>query len=232
MNAPTEREAIDLRLCILEALLVGVSICGGRISDAQCSLWPAEMQAIQRAGSKRLAEFTAGRTYARMALRELGFRDEAIPVGANRQPLWDRTRVTGAISHTDHLCYALVAKVDDSAAIGFDLARNQSLAHDVRALILAGQMPPPAVDGIDPGLLVLTMKEAFFKAYFPLTQCFLEPEHIRIDLDAERSTFVANLVSPDRPPLLDRRRWSGWFGSRHQHVWAFLPVARQESFET
>ena len=71
-------------------------------------LRPEERAYVESAVPRRVREFAAGRQCARLALRELGGPDEAIPVGLSRQPKWP-PGIVGSITHTVGYCLAVVA---------------------------------------------------------------------------------------------------------------------------
>ncbi|MDC0736821.1 4'-phosphopantetheinyl transferase superfamily protein [Cognatishimia sp. SS12] len=93
-------------------------------------LWQAEEAAIAAARPARRVEFTAGRAAARKALLALGRAPSAIPMGADRAPVWPRA-IVGSIAHDDRACIAVVAERDRMRAIGIDLEPDAPLEADL-----------------------------------------------------------------------------------------------------
>jgi 4'-phosphopantetheinyl transferase EntD len=119
-------------------------------------------------------EFTAGRTVARLAMRELGLVASGIPQGSSGEPIWP-DGVCGSISHTDLHAVALVARRTEFDSVGVDLDDDRLIgdraARDVtwfRELRLVRSL------GLSENLgsaqnFVFSAKEAVFKCQYPLT---------------------------------------------------------------
>src|SRR5580692_9704966 len=67
-------------------------------SFANAPLFPIEISVIASAAPPRMATFRAGRACARGALKELGSRNVAIPIGPSGAPIWPPGFV-GSITH-------------------------------------------------------------------------------------------------------------------------------------
>lgn len=124
----------------------------------------AEQAAVAKAIAKRKTEFSAGRDAARDALGQLGLSTVEIPVGKRRAPVWPEG-ICGSITHSDALCIAAVARQSDFGSIGIDAEHDTPLKDDLRSAILhESELHVSGAKAIE----LFSMKEALFKALFPL----------------------------------------------------------------
>lgn len=167
----------------LHALLPGsVGVALRRIDTPAPPLWPGEGDAIARAIPARQQEFAAGRTAARAALQQAGLAPCSLPMGPDRAPLWPATAV-GSISHAGGWAAAVAARSDLWAGLGLDLEPAAPMPEEMAALIRApgdddAGLLPPALSAT----LLFSLKEAAFKAQFPLTGLWLEPREVPLRL--------------------------------------------------
>lgn len=128
-------------------------------------LMGGESLLVARAVPKRVAEFSAGRDAARAALADLGAEPQEILRGIDRAPIWP-TGFCGSITHSASLCLAVAARRVDVVSVGVDLETDAPLDIELREAILH-----PDERHLDDlaALRVFSMKEALFKALFPVT---------------------------------------------------------------
>lgn len=162
--------------------------------DDGAALWPGEAFA---AVPKRMTEFRAGRAAARHGLRLLNVSEAAIPMAANRAPVWP-AEVTGSISHCAGACLAVVAKCADFRGIGLDLEPANPLPPELWQDIL---MPSERrqMKGLS-GLMALRFfvaKEAAYKAQFAVTKRLLDFHDMEII--AQDQDFSARFAAPVPP---------------------------------
>lgn len=175
----------ELITALRQAALFGVVFAEG---DATAPLWPGE--ALVAAVPKRLAEFAAGRNAARRAMAQLGLPPAAVPMQADRSPLWPTT-VTGSISHCAGACIAAMAHARDYAGLGLDLEPVQPLTADLWPLVLT----TPALARLpqdQPGLMALQVfcaKEAAYKAQYAVTGQLFDFQTLEVEV--QRQNFVA-----------------------------------------
>ena len=124
----------------------------------------AEQDAISNAIAKRKTEFSAGRDAARDALVQLGEGAVEIPVGLKRAPIWP-DGINGSITHSNEMCMAIAARNMDARSVGIDAEKDEPLKDDLRSAILHDS--ELNVSSFDATRL-FSMKEALFKALFPL----------------------------------------------------------------
>lgn len=166
----------------------------------------------------RLREFAAGRAAVARALAALGLPPLAVPMGADRAPLWP-AGVTGSITHTATACLAAVAPAAQLAGLGLDLEPDRPLPPDLWDSVLT-PAERAALPADDPGGRALTLfcaKEAAYKAQYPLTRTLIDFHTLQIAPDDAR--FTARLTRPV-PPLAAGRALPGAWGRAGGHVLA------------
>ena len=175
--------------------------------DAEAAgLFPEECRALAGAVERRRREFQAGRACARQAMRGLGIAPMAVPVGADRAPIWP-AGVIGSISHNETRCAAALALTSDRfRAIGLDIEAaaplDDAFTEEIctrREAAWLSRRPR-----VDRGLLlkaIFSAKECTYKCQYPLTGQIFDFTTIDIDLDIAAGWFEATFaqdVSPFR----------------------------------
>jgi 4'-phosphopantetheinyl transferase EntD len=160
-------------------------------------LFPEETAVIANAVDKRRREFTTARWCAREALAELGLPPSPIVPGLRGAPSWP-SGVVGSMTHCDGYRAAAVAPASAVRTIGVDAEPAGPLPDGVLEAIslpeerahitgLAAADPTVAWDR-----LLFCAKEAVYKAWFPLTERWLDFSEARIAFTAD--TFTARLL--------------------------------------
>lgn len=177
-----------------EHLRLGVGAAQSR--DA-CDLWPAEEKAMARATPARRAEFAAGRTAARQAMRAIGALPSEIPMAADRSPIWPRG-IIGSISHHDGQCVAIAARRRAAGGLGVDLDSTVDLPGDLWSEILTtsecnwlSEQPEKTRGGL--AKQIFSAKEAAYKALYPLSGRVVGFDAMTILPDPTHARFTAIL---------------------------------------
>jgi 4'-phosphopantetheinyl transferase EntD len=160
-------------------------------------LLPGEEAAVRGAVEVRRREFTTARHCAREALTQLGMPRVAIPAGGNGEPVWP-PGISGSVTHCAGYRAAAVARTEAVAAIGIDAEPNAPLSGDVLSMISR----PPERDmlaALPPGgacwdRLLFSIKEAVYKAWFPLAHRWLGFDEAQVAIDPESHAFRATLL--------------------------------------
>jgi 4'-phosphopantetheinyl transferase EntD len=152
------------------------------------TLLPEERQFLIRAVPKRVHEFAAGRACARAALADLGYAAAALPMNADRAPLWP-PGATGSITHTDNFCAAVAAPMRQIRALGLDAEPEQSVKPHLWRRIctpeeLAMLQAQDEQSALASATLLFSAKEAFYKCQYTLTREWLGFTDISVTLDA------------------------------------------------
>jgi 4'-phosphopantetheinyl transferase EntD len=185
----------------LEQIAVpGVAVAVQTATAPSEPLWARERIAMMRAVPQRVAEFTAGRAAARMAMQALGLPKAAIPLGPDRAPIWPKG-VVGSISHTDGTCVALVGRLGLVEAIGIDLELIDPLPSDLWSEVctgaeLAALDDQPAKAAGQMARLIFSAKECCYKCIYPQTRTFLGFGAMQILVHSDGDRFEATLLQP------------------------------------
>lgn len=184
-------------------------------------LHPDEAAVVAGARAPRRAEFAAVRECAREALTRLGVPPAPIlpqgsgPMWAARAPRWP-DGVVGSMTHVAGYAAAVVAPAALVASVGVDAEPNTPLPDDVREYVTlpderAALGCLAAADGaVAWDRLLFSVKEAVFKAWFPLTGRWLGFGQCRVELDVTggcRAHLLADLPPDGRVPGVLAGRW-------------------------
>ena len=148
----------------------GIEVRSRAITEADIEdLHPSEAELVERAISRRRAEFASGRALLRtmLATRTPIPRQ---PNGAPRLP----ADAKGSLAHDSDWVVAAITRRSDVAALGIDIEPDSVLTRDEQALIVG-----PADQVGDP-LLTFVQKEAVYKAWSSLGGRFLDHHEVVI----------------------------------------------------
>lgn len=151
--------------------------------DGSCLL-AEERPAVERACSKRVADFATGRWCAREAFRLLGLAPAPIPMEASRAPRWPSGFV-GSITHTEGYAAAVVAPSSRLAGVGVDaqVVEPGRINEGMAELILL----PGEEEGLrdlprdEARTLAFTAKEALYKCLNPIVGRFFGFHAARVE---------------------------------------------------
>lgn len=163
-----------------------------------------EAAQILTATESRKREFSAGRWCAREALKKLGYSPTPILRGARHEPIWPYG-IVGSITHCERYITAAVAKTSDCRTIGIDAEVYEELPCGVLESIAVEEevhwlMTAPA--GVHWSRIIFSAKEALFKAWYPLTETWLDFKDALIRFEPSESTFIAQ-IRGDKEGLSD-----------------------------
>jgi len=112
----------------------------------------------------------------------------------------------GSITHCEGFCGAVAAQLNDLAAIGFDVEASVKMKPEITALICTERELASAGEQIlgeaDPALIIFSAKEAFYKAWYTLTQVYLDFKDVLIVIDtsnAHGGTYSIRLNAVEHP---------------------------------
>ncbi|MEO5616022.1 MAG: 4'-phosphopantetheinyl transferase superfamily protein [Cypionkella sp.] len=165
----------------------------------QFALWPGED--LPGAIPARLAEFAAGRSAARQAMRSLGFAPVAIAMGSDRAPLWPEA-TTGSISHCAGACLAVMGLTRDYRGLGLDIEPLHALPAEFWSTVLRpdehkhiNDLPQPQ-QGLQ-ALRIFVAKEAAYKAQYAITRRIFDFQTLRITChDQSFTSEFCKTISP------------------------------------
>lgn len=180
--------------------------------DALKELEPAEGRCMTGMKHARRYEFAAGRSAARRALCGAGHPGGVIVAGADGLPVFPAGYL-GSISHKHGWAIAAAALVTTAAGVGIDLEFDEGQPDaDLQAEVV---LPSEEhfLDGVctaDPGItspetLVLSAKEAIYKAVFPLRRVRFDFDDLQLALDPKDRSFQAVRFPADEGILVGGR---------------------------
>ncbi|WP_296745556.1 4'-phosphopantetheinyl transferase [Mesorhizobium sp.] len=146
-------------------------------------LLPAESASIGTRESKARAATGAGRHIAHELLLRMGFADLAVLRGRSGDPIWP-AGVVGSIAHDDEMAVAVVARAGALRSVGIDIEPALPLPAELRSVVVA---PRDRLGDLGTGLdgrILFAVKEAAYKASFPLDGRVLGFEDIAVDFEA------------------------------------------------
>jgi len=189
-----------------------VGAASARLGDAIHPLFPGEEVFVANAVHKRRREFAVGRFCARRALLQIGFAPIAIPSAPDRSPIWPAGAV-GSISHDASLCVAVAAKGCDFRSIGVDIERIGAVSGELADMVLRPdeRFGPAEQQAGDADWLTLhfCLKEAAYKAFYPLCRQIIDFQAMRIGLAPAQGHFEASTTIPGAPSFAGRYALSG-----------------------
>lgn len=162
-------DTVESLKCSLDQMLPpGVAAFADQITDRDILFeYSEEEEQLINAVLKRRNEFIAGRRCARKALSEIGLAPRALVPDENRAPQWPNG-VMGSISHSGKLCCAVVAHSRAIACLGVDLEMTNRISSGVIKRVVHPWEKAFVNDNQTRGSLIFSVKEAFFKAQFPV----------------------------------------------------------------
>lgn len=192
----------------------------------QGPLHPEEEAALGVVAEARRRDFQAGRVCARQALVGLGLPAGPLLRRADRSPDWPPGAV-GSISHCRDFCAVAVGRTERYAALGLDVERaGRARPELARRICTAAERDRLDAFGPDGLGVVFSIKEAFYKAWNPLTGAELGFQDVETEIDRDACRFRARLIRTDAPSAVGRREVEGAFVVTHAHVAAGLVLPR------
>jgi 4'-phosphopantetheinyl transferase EntD len=153
----------------------------------ELALLPEELGAFANSVVKVRRASGAARMAARELLARLGHTRCALPKSEMGAPIWPEG-IVGSLAHDSDLAVAAVAARDGFCSIGIDIEPAQPLDPDLIELV-ATEEERRRLDS-DPcqGRLLFVVKEAVYKAVFPLDRIFLEHHDVEVDIASRTAT--------------------------------------------
>lgn len=191
-------------------------------SDAR--LFEVERRQTEGFGERRMADFTTGRHCARMAMRQFGLFDRAIPIGEGRQPVWPEG-ICGSISHSKGLSGAIVSSREHHLSLGLDVERRLSVDEKLWDHLFTGTdialLRSLGPDAREWATLLFSLKESFYKLQYPLSGRFLDFPEVSLMRfeDGFRAVWEEDLSLPE---TLKRHRLGHRFTEGHVVTFAIL----------
>jgi len=175
-NEPSLRQALDA--VAVPGLLIGHRVISlgdeGALRRAEAASISSSIANVRRASG-------AARMVARSLLAQLGYPEAQVPMGAGGAPVWP-VGVVGSLAHDDEIAVAAVGLRRDLASVGIDVEWAGALPSDMLALVATQCERRRIEDDLVKAKLLFAVKEAVYKAVYPLDRVFLEFGDIEVDL--------------------------------------------------
>jgi 4'-phosphopantetheinyl transferase EntD len=163
-------------------LLVGHRLISPGDEDALLAEEAASIAPV--VGARRAS--AAARIVARQLLAQLGHARAPLPKSASGAPIWP-AGIAGSLAHDEKVAVAAVGRQRDVGSVGIDIEPAVLLPPDMLALIATPQELRKIADDPLRGKLLFVVKEAVYKAVYPLDRVFLEFHDIEVDLAAGKA---------------------------------------------
>jgi 4'-phosphopantetheinyl transferase EntD len=167
-----------------------------RVKAVVTALDHGSLKPTKPGGSARHMERGAAAACAQQAVMRLGVIGNYVR-GEKGVPSWPYG-VTGAISHKRGLCVAVTTEIAVTPSVGVDIeCTGPPLPRTARRLVLCSvkdkRVPSRPYDGaqVDWARVVFSVKEAVYKAWYPLREKFLEPDDVSLTFDRAEWMFRA-----------------------------------------
>lgn len=182
--------------------------------DRECNPFPGESDLIGPAWARHRYQSLMARECARRGLIRLGYPPSAIPRLPRGVPSWPEG-ITGSLAHCTGYRAAIVGRTSDGRSAGIDAEPHCPLPQGVLELISssAEQRLLGRLDKVVPEIhwdtLLFCVKEAVFKAWFPLTKIWLPMTQSTAWLGADGSFRVVIQLRQDQPRDSTLLAWNG-----------------------
>ncbi len=143
----------------------------------------SEKEIAQSYGTKRLSDFCTGRYCMRRCTGHYGF-DGDILIGSKGMPLLPGY-ITASLSHSKNICGAVAGSTDRFQSLGLDIETVGRVNRDMWHLLFS-ETEMRFLENMDElqqsiaTTVFFSMKEAFYKMQYPLTETFLDFHDVEI----------------------------------------------------
>ncbi|MDV2979891.1 MULTISPECIES: 4'-phosphopantetheinyl transferase family protein [Micrococcaceae] len=209
--AGTSRETLP---DVAELVPQGFVVEEHRGQEEECAPWPGEDGLLGPGWAKNRYQSLMARECARRALIRLGQPPAAIPRTPNGAPSWP-DGIIGSLTHCEGYRAAIVGRTVHGRSAGIDAEVHRPLPHGVLDLIagvpekqLLGRLQDGA-PGVHWGTVLFCVKEAVYKAWFPLTRTWLPMTQASAWLGPDGTFRVSIRLRENQPGDLTLLSWKG-----------------------
>lgn len=187
--------------------------------------FPKLINAIER----RRREFAAGRACAQIAIQKLGHKNMSIPIKKDGLPLWPPLTV-GSITHCPNFCCAVVSDSRNMMSVGIDAEIRGAVGADIEDLISArderSKWPSTGISRSDTRSICFVAKEAFYKAYYPITSKFLDFHDVNVTIygGTSKGKFTVGFREADALDAIICRKMEGFWIIHEENVYSGVSV--------
>jgi 4'-phosphopantetheinyl transferase EntD len=178
--------------CAIDALAVPGLLIGHRVISLgdELALLHEEIASLSFSTIKRRRASGAARRVARELMNSMGFAGLPILRSTFGAPIWP-AGVVGSVAHDDRIAVAAVGLRRDLDAVGIDIEPAALLPPDLLELIATPRERRLIADHPLGAKVLFAIKEAVYKAAYPLDHEFLDFHDIEVDLAGRLATTRA-----------------------------------------
>lgn len=177
-------ESPTLATTLQDIALPGVLIGHRIIAEGDERGLLAEEQAIfARSVIKVQRASGAARIVARELMQRAGIAPQPVRKAEAGMPQWPDGLV-GSLAHDTHIAVAALARRADFSSVGIDIEPAEALEADLIDLVATERERRDIERSPLQGRLLFAIKEAVYKAAYPLDRTFLEHHDVEVDLRA------------------------------------------------
>jgi 4'-phosphopantetheinyl transferase EntD len=179
----------------IDAIAVPDLLIGHRMISQgdELALLHGEMASLSFPTIERRRASGAARRVARELMNSMGFVGLPILRSTFGAPIWP-AGVVGSMAHDDRIAVAAVGLRQDLDAVGIDIEPVAPLPPDMLELIATPRERRAIADNQLGAKLLFVIKEAVYKAAYPLDHKFLDFHDIDVDLAGRLATTRAGLT--------------------------------------
>jgi 4'-phosphopantetheinyl transferase EntD len=166
-------------------------------SGDEFALLPEEFDAFATSVAKVRRASGAARIVARGLLARLGKAQQAIPRSASGVPVWP-SGIVGSLAHDAEIAVAAVAMRSNILSVGVDVEPAVALDPDLLPLVATANERRTEQDYPCHGRLLFAVKEAVYKAVYPLEGTFLDHHDVEVNLASGTATVRNGRIVPFR----------------------------------
>lgn len=162
----------------------GIMIGHRMIADGdELALLPEEMTAFARSVVKVQRASGAARIVARDLLSRFGEAPRAIPKSTAGMPVWPNG-IVGSLAHDARIAVAAIARKQEFLSVGIDIEPAEPLAPDLLDIVATARERDRIQDDPCQGRVLFSVKEAIYKAVYPIDATFLDHHDVEVSLSA------------------------------------------------
>jgi 4'-phosphopantetheinyl transferase EntD len=178
--------------CALEAIATpGVLIAHRIIAEGdELALLPKEQSAFENSVIKVQRASGAARIVARDLMRRMGIPQQPVPKAAGGMPQWPEG-IVGSMAHDSTVAVAALARRAEFLSVGIDIEPAEPLEAGLLDIVASPRERAEMPNAAAQGRLLFAIKEAVYKAVYPLDLTFLEHHDVEVNLPA-RTAAVRN----------------------------------------
>jgi 4'-phosphopantetheinyl transferase EntD len=188
----------SLTSALEDIAMPGVFIGHRTIADGdEFALFPEERGAFARSVVKVQRASGAARIVARELMQRLGISPQAVLKATAGMPIWP-DGIVGSLAHDSTVAVAALARRADFLSIGVDVEPAERLDPGLLNLVATERERAEIENSPLQGRLLFAIKEAVYKAAYPLDGTFLDHHDVEVNLTARTAAVRQGRTVPFR----------------------------------